>query len=85
MQNNALRCIFKKPREYGNENLHKLAGLEKIDQRMRNLNERYFEQALSNNNPIIEQLIEEYDSDYKNQTTARRSTILCEIAAVHID
>jgi hypothetical protein len=85
MQNTALRCIFKKPRETPIEELHRTADIETIEQRMRNLNEKYFEKASISNNPIIEMLIDEYKEEFMNQTRANKTTMLCEIAVVHAD
>jgi hypothetical protein len=85
MQNTALRCIFNKPRETPIEELHRIADIETIEQRMRNLNEKYFEKASISNNPIIEMLIDEYKEEFMNQTRANKTTMLCEIAVVHAD
>ena len=79
VQNNALRCIFKKPRGFNIKKLHELSKMETVEVRMRCLNDRYFERAL------IELLIDEYDSEFKNVTTASINTILCEIAVVHME
>jgi hypothetical protein len=85
MQNTALRCIYKKPRETPIKELHKLANIDTIENRMRKLNEKYFEKAASSYNPIVERLIEEYKDEFMNKTRASKSTLLCEIALVHAD
>ena len=60
IQNSALRAIFHKNREFCVSELHSLAGLQKIDDRMECLTNNYIETADSNNNPLIQQLLMDY-------------------------
>ena len=53
IQNNALRAIFKKKREFGNEPLRLLAKELTLIDRMRNLKKRYLLKCIESNNPII--------------------------------
>lgn len=60
IQNNALRTIFKKKREFGNKNLLKIAGVETIRSRMNKLNNIYLQKCQLRKNPIICDLMECY-------------------------
>ena len=60
LENNALRIIYRKKREFGNDNLHKLAGLEPLETRLNRLNDKFLEKAESLANPLISSLIDEY-------------------------
>ena len=76
VQNNAMRIIFKKKREYGNENLQRLSGVEPLESRMQQLTERYLEQAEINQNPLICDLIEEYE-EFQTRNKKKHATLLC--------
>ena len=67
VQNNALRTIYQKfwhgaGTEFSNDQLHQLAQIEPIEDRLRKLNSRYLEQAEESKNPLINTLKEEYIS-----------------------
>ena len=69
LQNNALRIIYNK---YQNHNLnlndqHAQANLETLNERALVLKNRYLDNAVNNSNPIIKDLIEDYN-EFKNQT-----------------
>jgi hypothetical protein len=85
IQNNALRCIYKQTRECPVKTLHELANLETIKERMINMNQKYFERACATSNPLIEQLINEYENEFMNSNTSNKSTILCETAIANLD
>ena len=60
IQNNDLRAIFKKNREFGNKNLRKLAKVDSIKVRMSKLNGQYLEKCVKQDNPLIIDLIIQY-------------------------
>jgi len=78
IQNNALRAIFKKKKEFGNEPLRLLAEELKLEDRMRDLKKRYLAKCINFDNPIITNLIEEYNS-YANGRSIKTKTPLCGI------
>jgi hypothetical protein len=78
IQNNALRAIFKKKKEFGNEPLRLLAEELKLEDRMRDLKKRYLAKCINFDNPIITNLIEEYNS-YVNGRSIKIKTPLCGI------
>ena len=80
IQNYALRVIFRKPREFGNENLLELAKIDTISARSNAINNRFLEKAEIHGNPIITDLIEEYLELRKSKTDKGRDlvqTLLC--------
>ena len=80
IQNTALRVILKKPREYGNDNLLKLAGMSTVESRCDALNRRFLEKAEVTGNPIITELIDDY-FDLKESQIAKNkplaNTLFC--------
>lgn len=63
IQNNCLRIILKKPFLYTRiDDLHKEAGIEKIEARFSKLNSTYFSYAILNKNPLISKMCKEYIS-----------------------
>ena len=78
IQNNALRAIFKKKREFGNEPLRLLAKELTLVDRMRNLKKRYLAKCIESKNPIITKLINEYKA-YANGRILPIKTPLCGI------
>jgi hypothetical protein len=62
VQNNSLRAIFQKHWEekIPIEQLREKAGIESVEERLKKLNERFFEKAMCAGNPFMEQLIDDY-------------------------
>ena len=60
IQNSALRIIFKKNREQNTKELHELANIEKINVRMKKLNDQYLEKCEAYENPLIENLVADH-------------------------
>ena len=60
VQYNALRIIYGKDRQFGNKNLLKLANIETLKDRMKNLKTEYTIKAIEKKNPIITDLVNEY-------------------------
>jgi hypothetical protein len=61
------------------EELRKRANISTIEDRLRTLNENYFTTAINTENPIIENLIEDYllFRDANPDIESNRKTILC--------
>jgi hypothetical protein len=78
IQNHALRAIFKKKKEFGNEPLRLLSEEIKLEDRMRDLKKRYLAKCINFDNPVITNLIEEYNS-YANGRSIKIKTPLCGI------
>ena len=76
IQNDALRTIFKLKKEDGNQRLYEISQIEKIDERMRKLNDRYFKKAILYENELIVKLISEYE-DFYLWNRLKKDTILC--------
>ena len=80
IQNYALRVIFRKTREFGNENLLKLAKIDTIGTRADTINKRFLEKAEIHGNPLITDLIEDYLELKKSKTDKGQDlvqTLLC--------
>jgi hypothetical protein len=66
IQNNALRAIYQESwedmREVGNrpEDLREKSKIQTIENRLKQLNERYIEKALLTRNPFVDEMIEDY-------------------------
>ena len=82
VQNNALRIIFRTTWEATSTSESQKAQVQTIEERLKNLNEKYFVEALLSSNPLIETLFEDYLS-FKERTTNNYSTtktILCHLS-----
>ena len=67
LENNALRIILhKKRQECTPTELHEIANLDMLDDRLSTLTNKYFENTINNNNPVINDLIEEC-KNYHNE------------------
>ena len=70
IENNALRIIFNKKRgkdECSIDELHEMAGIPRLEIRLKDLTEKYFTKAYAMSNPIIDDLVEECKAYYNNQ------------------
>lgn len=70
IENNALRIIFNKKRgkdECSIDELHEMAGIPRLEIRLKDLTEQYFTKAYAMSNPIIDDLVEECKAYYNNQ------------------
>ena len=76
VQNDALRLILKLKRENGNQELHTRSKIEYIEDRMKNLNKKYLNKAMGNENELIESLVTEYEEFYL-WNRVKKDTILC--------
>jgi len=72
IQNSALRIILRKPimTKTRISELHEISKLEYIKERFYSLNQRYITKAIVNKNPMIAQVIEEYQR-YKEYLTVK--------------
>ena len=77
IQNGALRAIFGKKREFGNENLHRLANVIGVEERLVCLRERFLERAEAYENPMIIELIDDYRETFRRGAPPGKPTILC--------
>ena len=86
IQNNALRSIYKKKRQFGNIQLHELAQEISIDTRLNDLKQRYIQKCIDHTNPVIVPLINEFKS-YSNgrQITIRTPLCLTDEIETHND
>ena len=75
-----MRIIFKKePDEISVENLHKLANIALIKDRAIELRDKYLNNCHKNNNPMITNLVSEYEKFKSKVTNRKYSTLLDEI------
>lgn len=75
IQNNALRIIFKKKKDESVEQLHTDLGLPNIQERAKNLVKTYLDKALNKENPMIVELIEDYDHFKNYNSNIKKQTI----------
>jgi hypothetical protein len=81
IQNKAIRIIYHLPREESTVDLCGISGLELVETRMKELNTRYYQSAVSNNNELICDLFGVYWSHFGNREV-KTPTLLCsQIAA----
>ena len=79
IQNNALRIILKKPliTRTRIESLHEEAKIEMLEVRLLKLRNRYIHKALTNSNPIMKELINDF-INYRGGRNNVKKTLLCE-------
>jgi hypothetical protein len=77
----ALRIIYNKDKEYGNANLLKIANDITMEERLSNLKENYLKKAIKHKNPLICQLIEEYNC-FRGGHMISVPTVFCESKVV---
>ena len=79
IQNNALRIILKKPliTRTRIESLHQEANIEMLDVRLLKLRNRYIHKAVTNYNPIMKELINDF-INYRGGRNNVKKTLLCE-------
>ena len=71
IQDNALRTIFKKKYDFDSNTLHLWANIDDLNTRSKNLLKNYFDLAKKNQNPIIKDLLndfEKFEHNFKNKT-----------------
>ena len=80
IQNNALRTILhvKKIEHLDIDELHKRAGIEKIDTRLKYLRKKYIEKSIEFKNPLIEETINEFNRFKKREV--KFPTLLCDLS-----
>jgi hypothetical protein len=61
IQNNALRIIFKKPKDTPIKTLHSLGNIQMVSNRLEQLAKNYLSNAIINNNPLIVDSLKEYN------------------------
>ena len=74
----ALRSIYAKKREFGNEALLSLSNEITIQERMNELKKRYLQKVIEHKNPIITSLINEF-KDYARGRVLRTKKPLCDV------
>ena len=82
IQNNALRAVYRKKRQFGNENLHAIAGEITLEERLIESKQRFINKSIEFQNPVIVPLISDYNS-YKGGRNIIIKTPLC--AAIPIN
>ena len=80
IQNNALRTILhvKKIEHLNIDELHRRAGVEKLDIRLNSLRKKYIDKAIETNNPLIKETITEFNG-FKSRVI-RFPTPLCDLS-----
>ena len=78
IQNNVLRFIYWKKRQFGNKNLLELANEKNIETRLKELKENYILKGLLSQNPLISSTVEEYRA-YSRSRELNTKTLLCDI------
>lgn len=76
IQNRATRSIFHKPRDESTDELCKLSGLKRVEERMTALNRNYFTKAVVNRNVLITGLMRDYVDAFP-ATDEGIKTLLC--------
>lgn len=76
IQNNAVRIIFHRPRDETTDSLCALSKLERVEMRMKAVNDSFFRSALKYSNPVIMELREAYDERWGNERLEVK-TLLC--------
>jgi hypothetical protein len=77
IQNNAIRIIHDKDFKESTASLQEISGLPHIVSRYQTLNKKYFDSAIINSNPLIEELVGEYNSICE-LNPKKYQTILCD-------
>jgi hypothetical protein len=80
IQNSAVRCIFKLPYDTESSHLHTIASaynLPTVKERMFKLNQDYISRSINFSNPIIVQLIDEYQRGFGGGRNISKPTPLC--------
>ena len=79
IQNGAVRLIFhrSKTEHLSTETLCNLSNLITVETRMEALNARYFSKAISNRNPLVIEMIEDYWFNFGNEILSKK-TLLCD-------
>ncbi len=80
IQNNALRIILhvKRIEHLNIDELHKRAGVNKIEERLYELRKRYIENAIDDDNPLVKETVSEYNR-FKNRKI-KKPTLLCDLS-----
>ena len=60
IQNNCLKIIFNKPKYFSTIDIHKLANICLIEDRIKQLNSKFIMKSIVNNNPMVYGLVTEY-------------------------
>ena len=80
IQNNALRTILhvKKIEHLNIDELHRMAGVDKLDLRLNDLRKKYIDKAIETRNPLIEKTILEFNR-FKSRVV-KFPTPLCDLS-----
>ena len=87
IQYNALCIIYNKDKSFGNSNLLNLAKIETIGERMNKLKNSFVNDALTSQNPLIEELVKDYKNFKcygKNNFNLKKKTPMCSIKIENI-
>jgi len=76
IQNRAMRSIFHKPRDESTDELCRLSGLVRVNERMNALNRNYFSNAVRNRNELVTGMMRDYVDAFPD-TNEGIKTLLC--------
>ena len=76
IQNRAMRLIFHKPRDESTDELCRLSGLVRVNERMNALNRNYFSNAVRNRNELVTGMMRDYAEAFP-VTNKGIKTLLC--------
>ena len=77
IQYNALKISYRKPLKTTNTELLTLSKTTKLDDRIKILNERYFENCIRFNNELVKEIVKNYLNWYTINRNSNYKTILC--------
>ena len=77
IQYHALRVAYYKPIKFSHKELLKIANVKSIDERCKELNENYIENAFLFNNELTTDTIKHYLNIYPDTIEPKQKTILC--------
>jgi exonuclease III len=77
IQNRAMRSIFHRPRDESTDELCRLSGLTRVEERMKALNRSYFLNAFINKNELVTGMMRDYVSTFPD-TDEGIKTLLCD-------
>ncbi len=77
IQYKALKIAYKKPLKTTNTELLTLSKATKLDERIKILNEKYFENCIKFNNELVKEIVKNYLNWYTINRNSKYKTILC--------
>ena len=80
IQNGAMRSIFKMKYDAHTEDLCTISNLQRVEERMLDLNQAYIENAITSNNDLFRDLAVNYQRSFGESRTITKKTLLCDFS-----